>query len=279
MGFAYNIGASLVSALVGVPGPFEAEPPESNGYGEVAIGWFDQIVAWAEPHYDRFLSFITEFYANYGALGMVVGLVLFALAIVAVVYVFRFIGFVLRMLKKLFLKITGIERKRKEKADLARMQKHARGASYNELLNWGKTSDSPTSENFWEEVVTKAAAEVAIARAPEREKDAEVWDKLLTGVVSYQAKLGDMERAVFAFEEKIHNLIGNITTFPKNELASETGRLRYGLETLKNDTDKLKKLQELFPDDVNISSLVELCEAFIISTKNIENGFLAALAS
>ena len=244
-----------------------------------APGWFDSIVNWAEPHYNWFIEFITGFYAQYGPLGMVVGLVVVALMIVAVVYAFRFLEFLFRMIKKLFLKATGIERRRREKADLARKQKRDRGASYNELLKWGRTTQEPTGENFWEEVVTKAAAEVAVAKAPEREKDELAWKELLAGAVPYEDKLSEMEKAVFSFEDKIHGLISKITTLPKNELASETGRLRYGLESLKSDTEKLKELQATFPDDVNISSLVELCEAFILSTKNIEKGFLAALAS
>ena len=252
------------------------------GAGENAndyYGWFDFLVDTVEPHYNRFVDFITGFYAEYGALGMLVGLVVLALVIVAVVYAFRFVGFLLRMLKKLFLKVTGIERRRREKADFARLQKRTRGASYNELLKWGKTTETRTGENYWEEVVAKAAAEFAVARAPNRENEDKVWEGLFSGVIPYSNKLSDIERAVFSFEDKIHGLIGKITSMPKNELASETGRLRYGLEILRNDTDRLKKLQELFPDDVNISSLVELCEAFIQSTKNIEKGFLAALAS
>ena len=248
---------------------------ETNG----TYGWFDSIVNWAEPHYNWFIEFITGFHYQYGTLGMVVGLVVVALMIVAVVYAFRFLGFLLRLTKRLFLRVTGIEKKRKDAIDLARKQKRDRSASYNELLKWGKSTEAPSGENFWEEVVTKAAAEVASAKAPEREKDDLAWKELLSGAVLYEEKLIEMEKAVFSFEEKIHGLIAKITTLPKEELASETGRLRYGLETLKSDTEKLKELQETFPDDVNISSLVELCEAFILSTKNIEKGFLAALAS
>ena len=275
MSFAYNMGASFVSAVA-------AASVESNGNANGVYGWFDRLVNWVEPHYNRFIAFITDFYAVYGALGMVVGLVVLAIAIVAVVYAFRFAGFLFRMIKKLFLKITGIERKRRETADHARSQKRERGASYNELLRWGKVNDrrtDETGENFWEDVITKAAAEVAAARAPDREKDDKAWEDLITGVASYGDKISDIEKAVFSFEDKIHSLIGKITTIPKNELASETGRLRYGLEILKSDTENLKRLQEIYPDDVNISSLVELCEAFIQSTKNIEKGFLAALAS
>ena len=253
------------------------ETTEANGtYG---YGWFDSIVNWAEPHYDRFVEFITAFHYQYGTPGMVVGLVVVALMIVAFVYAFRFLGFLLRLVKRLFLRFTGVEKRRRDAADLARKQKRDRGASYNELLKWGKSTQEPTGENFWEEVVTKTAAELASSKAPEREKDDLAWKELLSGAVPYEEKLSEMEKAVFSFEDKIHGLIGKVTTLPKNELASETGRLRYGLETLKSDTEKLKELQETFPDDVNISSLVELCEAFILSTKNIEKGFLAALAS
>ena len=274
MGYAHNTKASLLSAFAVVLPPAEAVENGNEYYG-----WFDFIVDTVEPFYNQFIDFITDFYAQYGALGMLVGLVVVALAVVAVVYAFRFIGFLLRSIKRLFLKVTGIERRRREKADQARLQKRVRGANYNELLNWGKATEARTGENFWEDVVAKAAAEVAEARAPSRENEDEIWEGFFSGAVPYAGKLSDIERAVFSFEDKIHGLIGRITTMPKDELASETGRLRYGLEILRNDTDRLKKLHELFPDDVNISSLVELCEAFIQSTKNIEKGFLAALAS
>ena len=270
MGFTFGMGASLVSTLTVV---------QDVDAAEEFYGFFEWLMDTIEPHYNRFINFMSEFYALYGNLGMLVALVLVAVAIVAVVYAFRFVGFLLRMIKKLFLKVTGIERRRKEKADHARMQKRTRGANYNELLKWGKTSEERTGENFWEDVVAKASAEVALSRAPNRENDEKVWEGLFSGAVPYGEKLSDIERAVFSFEDKIHGLIGKITTMPKDELASETGRLRYGLEALSHDTDRLKKLQGIFPDDVNISSLVELCEAFIQSTKNIEKGFLAALAS
>ena len=241
-------------------------------------GFFEWLMDTARPFYDRFMNFMTDFYYQHGNLGMVVGLVVVALAIVALVYAFRLVWFLVGLLKKLFLKMSGIERRRRERVEQARLQKKARGANYDELLEWGKSTESRAGENYWEEVVANAAAEVAVARAPGRENEEKVWEGLFSGAVPYENKLSDMERAVFSFEDKIRDLIGKITTMPKDELASETGRLRYGLEVLRQDTDRLKKLQELHPDDINISSLVELCEAFILSTKNIEKGFLAALA-
>ena len=260
-------------------GQMDVEGGNGMEYENEVNGWFDRIVYSVEPYYNRFIDFITNFYAQYGALGMVVGLVVFALAIVAVVYTFRFVGFLLRLIKKLFLKVTGIEKRRRERADNARLQRRNRGASYKELLEWGKTNDRRAGGNLWEDVVTKAAVEVAAAKELEREYEDKRWEELLSGAVPYAEKLSDIEKGVFSFEDKIHSLIGRVTSIPKNELASETGRLRYGLEVLKSDTDRLKNLQELFPNDVNISSLVELCEAFILSTKNIEKGFLAALES
>ena len=249
----------------------------TNGNG--AYAWFDFIVNLVEPHYNRFIDFITNFYYQYGALGMVVGLVVFALAIVAMVYAFRFVVFLLGLIGKLFIKVTGIEKRRKEQSDQVRLQRRNRGASYKELLEWGKSNDRRTGEDYWENVVTEAVVELTEQKAHERESEDKRWALLLSGAAPHAEKLIDIERAVFSFEDKIHSLIGRITSIPKNELATETGRLRYGLEVLKNDIDRLKKLQELYPDDVNISSLVELCEAFILSTKNIEKGFLAALES
>ena len=267
MGLAGKTLASLVTSAA-----------QDINIAEELPTFFEWLMGIVEPHYNRFIYFITDFYTQYGNLGMVVGLVVVALAIVAVVYAFRFVGFLLGLLKKLFLKVTGIERRRREKKENARLQKRARGENYNELLKWGKSTESRTGEDYWEEVVAKVFAEVAAAKAPNRDSEDRIWEGLLTGLVSYGDKLSDMERAVFSFEDKIHGLIDKITTMPKDELASETGRLRYGLEVLRQDTDRLKKLQELHPDDINISSLVELCEAFIQSTKNIEKGFLAALA-
>ena len=270
MGFVFGLGASHLSTFVAA---------QDIDAAEEFYGFFEWLMDTVEPHYNRFINFVTEFYAQYGNLGMVVGLIVVALAIVAVVYAFRFVGFLLRLVKKLFFKVTGIERRRKEKADRARLQRRTRGANYNELLKWGKTSEERIGENFWEDIIAKAAEEAATAWEPNRENDEEVWESLFSGVVPYGEKLSDIEKAVFSFEDKIHGLIGKITSMPKDELASSTGRLRFGLEVLNRDTERLKKLHEIYPDDVNISSLVELCEAFIQSTKNIEKGFLAALAS
>ena len=240
--------------------------------------WFERIIETVEPFFDRFVGFVTEFYAQYQILGLVVAVAAIMLTIVALVYAFRLLIFLLGLTKTLFLKVTGIEKKRREKIEKIRIQKKERSTSYNELLKWGKKTEDRTSEIYWEEAVEKAAKEVMIFKAPDIAAKERVWQDMIAGKTPYDQMIEDMEKAVFSFEDKIHALIGRVTSMPKEELIKETGRLRVGIETLRNDTNNLKKLSEFFPDDTNIPPLIELCEAFIQSTKSIEKGFLAALA-
>lgn len=238
---------------------------------------FEWLLGLVEPHFNRFIEFVQNFYEEYQIVGMVLALVLIFVAVVVLVYFFRFIRFLLRMLKRFILRITGVERRRQEEAEKARMAGKARRASYNELLRWNQQTKSGEGESHWEEKVSLAAAEIRDSRGENQKAKEEKWQELVSGAAPYQGMLEEMEKELFALEEKIHEVIGKITALSKDELLAETAKLRVGIEFLKNDTENLRKLSTAFPDDLDVSALLELSDAFIHSTKNIEKGFITAL--
>ena len=242
------------------------------------VGWFDWLYETFEPHFNRAIEAVIAFYDEYQMVGMVIAILVLFFGIVALVFFFRFIGFLLRKLRRFILWATGIEKKRREKREKARSDVKERRASYNELKKWSQNSKSSGRESNWDEKVNAAADEIRDAKAKIKEEKEQLWLKYISGELPYDEMLEQMEKGLFAFEEKIHEVISRITTIPKGDLVLETAKLRVGIEALRSDTDNLKKLQEAFPDDMNLSALAELADAFIQSTKNIEKGFFAALS-
>ena len=245
------------------------------------IRLFDAVIGAVEPYFNAIESAVTDFYNEYSTIGVIVAAVVIFIAIFVLIFILGLLKFILRKIKLFFRIITGIEKRRRERDEKLRRERMVRRDNYNDLLKWRSTSKNKgrehLGERYWESEVTKAAAEITVAEAADRETEEQLWQDIISGAVSYNDKLGEIERVLFSIEDKINALIEKITSLPKEDLVKETARLRIGLVNLKKDKEYLQRLQETFPEDTNITPLIELCEAFIQATKGVEKGFIAAL--
>ena len=264
----------MCSALFVIFNPTPVLAAESGGF---VSNLFDSITRAVTPYFNIVAAAIRDFYAEYAEVGMVVAVIVLILAVVAFFFLLVFLKFLLHKLYKLFRIVTGMERRKKERLEMSRVRAAVRREEYKNLLRFNNTTTTQSAGHRWENEVAKAAAEITAANAMNKGADEQLWRTMISGVISYDNKLTEIEKTLFALEDKIHDVISKITSLPKEELVMETAQLRVGLEALNKDTDCLRKLQESFPEDANITSLIELCEAFIQATKGVEKGFIAAL--
>ena len=241
------------------------------------LRWFRTATEVVEIYFDWIVSLVSGFYDEYGAVGMIVALFALCVAIAVLIYIIRLLKFLFYNIKRFFFIITGIEKRRRKKEEKRRKDAKTLKVNYNNLIKWNDTSASHGGMEHWEAEVAKVVEEINTSRAAQREEDEKMWQDMISGEIPYSDKLNDIEKRLFSFEDRIHAIIGKITSMPKKDIVVETARLRIGFESLSRDMAYLIKLQESFPEDTNISSLAELCEAFIQATKGLEKGFIAAL--
>ena len=234
------------------------------------------------PIFDWVAGRMTDFYHERGLGAFIVLILIIVLALILFLFLLRmlrrFLKFLYRRIKRLFLKVTGKEQKAREQAEKRNQEAVARRSDFNNLLSFKNTSKMQTGVHFWEEEVAKAAAEISAASDVSREAEILSWENMISGASPYITKLAETEKALFELEDRIHAGINKITSLSKQELVMETAYLRVGLESLSRAGMQLKRLQAAFPEDTNIAALSELCDAFIQATKGVEKGFIAALA-
>ena len=244
---------------------------ESNPSNGQSSDWFGSLSDWFNSLLSGAWDYMVGFYNSYGEIGVITALVGIFLVLFIIWLIVRLIEYFVRL------------RKRKKLRQLrAKYAAHVKPAGAN--INNAQSPKvmikrkRPPSDDQWENEVRKAVAnEKSIPKL--KEDEAKLIDELIAGKTSYQSYLDDVENNLFTLESDIHDFVNKISTVKKPVLLNETVKLRVGLEKINIKVSTLKKLAEAYPKDDRISSLIELCEAFVKGSKGVEQGYITALNS
>ncbi|MCL2016918.1 MAG: hypothetical protein FWG68_11800 [Defluviitaleaceae bacterium] len=254
-------------------------PEGVASFFDMFVPLFAAILSLLEAATNAVISLVTGIFNNWGFVGIIVLVVALILAFFALRFVWRFIKLLCRKIKKLFFKITGLEEKRRQKLDKYRKETMAKKQEYDDLLKFhNEEKKQPISTNYWEDEIAKVVDKIIAAGKMDTTIDSTAWEEMIAGTAPYDEKITEIEKKIFAIEDKIHSLVAQIASLQKQQIVVEMARLRIEFKVLNKNLDYLKQLQEAFPEDTDITSLIELSNAFMQATKGVEKGFVVALS-
>ncbi|MCL1988628.1 MAG: hypothetical protein FWG64_11785 [Firmicutes bacterium] len=256
-------------------------PEEITPFFDSAVPLLESIIGLLTALVNVIVSIFTGIYNQYSYVGVILGIVVIIIAICLIAYVWkhirRFIKFIFRSIKKGFLRMTGLDKKQKEKIDKYRKEKLAEKRAKEDLMRFNNAEKQKATAPNWEEEVQAEVDKLLESGEMVDEVDDSFWQSMVSGTFPYSEKLTELEKIIFTTEDKIHDLVEKIATIPREQILIEMAKLRIEFKVLDKNLDYLKQLQETFPDDPDIASLLELANAFLLATKNVEKGFVAAL--